>query len=179
MLFKNILLVVATALLTVEATPAGIELLKRRDICHFSSGPIGVPDGVCAGSNGHKHEDILTCPDQGVADRICGRDDVAPYVRDNCQAITGSGTYCLVGGVAPGPEEVHWKCYCVQGNFCCNQNAEVPGGAHPTDYFKGAGCNCGALGIFAEELGALATVFVAEEDAKAPSLAEAGLIESE
>lgn len=37
----------------------------------------------------------------------------------------------------------------------------------------------GALGIFAEELGALATVFVAEEDAKAPSLAEAGLIESE
>ncbi|KFY92771.1 hypothetical protein V500_04034 [Pseudogymnoascus sp. VKM F-4518 (FW-2643)] len=143
MLFKNILLVAATALLTVKATPADVELFKRRDICHFGNGPIGVNDAVCAGSNGHKHEDILTCPDQGVADRICGRDDVAPYVRDHCQAITGSGTYCSVGGVAPGPEEVHWICYCVQGNFCCDQNAEVPGGAHPVDYFKGAGCNCG------------------------------------
>ncbi|KAL5350458.1 hypothetical protein ACLOAV_004026 [Pseudogymnoascus australis] len=144
MLFKNIFLVAASALLTVEASPASSQLSKRQDICHFTGGgPIGVPDGVCAGSNGHKHEDILTCPDQGVADRICGRDDVAPYVRDHCQAITGSGTYCFVGGVAPGPEEVHWKCYCVQGNFCCNQNAEVPGGKHPTAYFKEQGCNCG------------------------------------
>jgi hypothetical protein len=77
MLFKNIRLLAATAPLTVEATPADVELFKRRDICHFGSGPIGVNDGVCAGSNGHKHEDILTCPDSGVADRICDRDDVA------------------------------------------------------------------------------------------------------
>ncbi|KFX92232.1 hypothetical protein V490_05499 [Pseudogymnoascus sp. VKM F-3557] len=146
MLFKNIILVATTALLTVEASPANSELFKRRDICYFGGGgPVGVNDAVCAGSNGHKHEDILTCPDQGVADRICGRDDVAPYVRDHCQAITGAKSYCLVGGVAPGPEEVHWKCYCVNGNFCCNQNAEVPGGAHPVDYFKSSGCSCAQM----------------------------------
>ncbi|KFY99290.1 hypothetical protein V498_00873 [Pseudogymnoascus sp. VKM F-4517 (FW-2822)] len=89
MLFKNIFLVAASALLTVEASPASTQLFKRQDICHFTGGgPIGVPDGVCAGSNGHKHEDILTCHDQGVADRICGRDDVAPYVPSEFQ--TGS-----------------------------------------------------------------------------------------
>jgi hypothetical protein len=37
----------------------------------------------------------------------------------------------------------------------------------------------GALAVFEEELGALATAFVAEEDAKAPSLAEAGLVETD
>lgn len=37
----------------------------------------------------------------------------------------------------------------------------------------------GALAVFAEELGALATAFVAEEDAKAPYLAEAGLVETD
>lgn len=114
------------------------------DVCQFEGGgPVGVSNAVCAGSDGKPHTDKITCPDQGVADRICGRDDENEYVRDNCKVIDGSGTYCTTNKVPTDDYEYYNRCYCVNGNFCCDQNAEVPGGESPIDYFKGAGCSCG------------------------------------
>ncbi|KAI1081808.1 hypothetical protein F5B20DRAFT_535426 [Whalleya microplaca] len=109
-------------------------LEKRRDICYFDGSKrpfVGTRDAKCSGSNAKDHEDILTCPDPGVADRICGRDDVSATVRNYCQAIVGGGSYCTVGGDV-GVKDGHFQCYCVNGNFCCQPQAEVPGGKHPT-----------------------------------------------
>jgi hypothetical protein len=139
------LLNAALAGLTIAAPSTDNKLLgKRDDICYFGSGPVGLPSATCAGSNGNAHTDVLWCPTEGVAERICGRDDVNPKVRDSCKKIDGTGSYCTTGGVINEEYPGNSPCYCVNGNFCCAQNAEVPGGAHPVDYYNSEGCNCGA-----------------------------------
>ncbi|KAL4724501.1 hypothetical protein ACLX1H_007942 [Fusarium chlamydosporum] len=127
------------------AMAAPNNLQRRNDECWFTGpGPVGTPNAVCAGSNGNKHTDVLWCPTEGVAERICGRDDVNPLVRDSCKRIVGTASYCTTGGTINKKYPGNSPCYCINGNFCCDQNAEVPGGAHPVDYYKSEGCNCGA-----------------------------------
>lgn len=89
----------AFACLTIAAPTENSSLDKRGDMCYFTGGgPIGIPQAVCAGSNGNAHTDVLWCPSAGVADRICGSDDVNPLIRDNCKRIDGTGSYCTAGG---------------------------------------------------------------------------------
>ncbi|KAB8238046.1 uncharacterized protein BDW43DRAFT_306745 [Aspergillus alliaceus] len=109
------------------AAPSLHTLMTRQNLCYFDgpSAPVGSGNANCAGSNGKAHEDVLTCPNQGVADRICSHDGVDPTARDYCQAIVGTASYCTVGG--PVPKGGHHICYCVSGSFCCSQGAEVPG----------------------------------------------------
>lgn len=138
-------LYLALAGFTLAAPSDGSPFDKRVDVCYFEGGgPVGIEQAVCAGSNGAPHTDVLWCPNAGVADRICGSDDVNPIIRDNCKSIVGSGSYCTAGGPINEQYPGNAPCWCVNGNFCCYQNAEVPGGANPVDYYKAEGCNCGA-----------------------------------
>ncbi|KAF4459110.1 hypothetical protein FALBO_14131 [Fusarium albosuccineum] len=137
--------IIQLLLLSNVVTASPSRLRARDDMCYFedASSPVGAGNANCAGSNGKPHEDKLQCPSApGTEERICGRDDVNPEVRDNCKAIDGTASYCTTGGELPNGG--HHFCYCVNGNFCCTQGAEVPGGDSPVDYYKGAGCNCGA-----------------------------------
>lgn len=110
----------------------------RDEMCYYNgpSSPGGEPDATCAGSDGNPHTNVLWCPTPGVADRICGSDDANPLVRDNCKRIDGAATYCSAGGKLKEQYPNSMHCFCVNGNFCRNRNAEVPGGDHPTKYFK-------------------------------------------
>ncbi|KAK8013750.1 hypothetical protein PG991_009343 [Apiospora marii] len=138
---QSILFFFATLLFSGQTSARSLE--KRDEICWFTGGgPVGVGDALCTGSDGEAHEDILSCPTPGVAERICGADDVDAGVRDNCKKLDGTGTYCTVGGKTGTPGG-HYVCYCINGNFCCDHPAEVPGGKHPRDYFKEGGCSCG------------------------------------
>ncbi|CZT23491.1 uncharacterized protein RCC_09205 [Ramularia collo-cygni] len=116
------------------------------DQCIFTGGLVGLPNSRCAGSDGKEHSDILSCPSQpGAVDIICPRvlsNGLSPP--EECKGLIGSGSYCDSwnsdrGG---GKEDVQWWCYCINGNFCCGQNAEVAGGQDVVDYFNDVGCNC-------------------------------------
>ena len=102
---------------SLSAPSGGSENLdKRDDLCYFEGpGPIGIPQAVCAGSNGEAHTDVLWCPSPGVADRICGSDDVNPLVRDNCKSIVGTGSYCTAGGPINEDYPGNAPCWCVNG----------------------------------------------------------------
>ncbi|KAI0010952.1 hypothetical protein F4779DRAFT_575332 [Xylariaceae sp. FL0662B] len=150
-MYFRLLLITLASLLLISSSTASQNIshsdpLKRgKDICYFDGSKrpfVGIRSAHCSTSNAKDHTDILTCPDQGVADRICGRDDVSATVRNNCQAIVGGGSYCTVGGDV-GVKDSHFQCFCVNGNFCCHPQAEVPGGKHPVTYFKEHGCTCG------------------------------------
>lgn len=109
---------ICTLALCVTSAAAG--LARRDDYNGFpvgdtclweGGGPVGVAQAVCAGSDGNAHTDQITCPDQGVAERICGRDDENEYVRDNCKVIDGSGTYCTTNKVPTDEFEYYNRCY--------------------------------------------------------------------
>ncbi|RFN51323.1 hypothetical protein FIE12Z_4377 [Fusarium flagelliforme] len=109
------MLAVSAILIFLSSVQAGVAPVLRRDDFH------GFPVGdTCLFTGGGP---------VGVANAVCAVSDGNAHT-DKITSPTDEYEY-------------YNRCYCVNGNFCCDQNAEVLGGENPVDYFKGAGCNCG------------------------------------
>lgn len=107
-------------------------------------GPIGGQPGglgnpTCAGSDGNAHSDVLSCPHKDYAvDVICP----STFVMGRCNVINGTSVGCDSPNAACNNPA---QCICINGNFCCDEGSQVPGGQSTVDYFKQEGCNCDGI----------------------------------
>ncbi|KAI9762019.1 MAG: hypothetical protein M4579_000655 [Chaenotheca gracillima] len=93
------------------------------------------PRGICFGPGGGDFQtDIVACPAQPDAvNLICGGDGSNNIGGDGGDAI------CYPQGQSSADTN---GCICLNGNFCCDNLAKVPGGESVGNYFTDVGCNC-------------------------------------